>query len=112
MFSRRRPVLVLFITLLFGFAEAFGNQVPVSYTHLKEMEYEKKMENNQVEKHAIAKLAAEYINDGDAIAMNNGTANLELARCLLDTKERLTVVTNSPDIAMVLICLLYTSRCV
>ena len=69
----------------------------------KEMEYEKKMENNQVEKHAIAKLAAEYINDGDAVAMNNGTANLELARCLLDTKERLTVVTNSPDIAMVLI---------
>lgn len=69
----------------------------------KEMEYEKKMENNQIEKHAIAKLAAGYINDGDAIAMNNGTANLELARCLLDSKERLTIVTNSPDIAMVLI---------
>lgn len=69
----------------------------------KEMEYEKKMENNQIEKHAIAKLAAGYINNGDAIAMNNGTANLELARCLLDSKERLTIVTNSPDIAMVLI---------
>lgn len=69
----------------------------------KEMEYEKKMGNNQIEKHAIAKLAAEYINNGDAVAMNNGTANLELARCLMDTKERLTIVTNSPDIAMLLI---------
>ncbi len=69
----------------------------------REMEYEKKMESNQVEKQAIARLAAGYINDGDAIAMNNGTANLELARCLLETKEGLTVVTNSPDIAMVLI---------
>lgn len=69
----------------------------------KELEFSKKMESNQQEKLAIAQAAAEYINDGDAIAMNNGTANLELARCLLDTKERLTVVTNSPDIAMVLI---------
>lgn len=69
----------------------------------KELEFSKKMESNQQEKQAIAQAAAEYINDGDAIAMNNGTANLELARCLLETKERLTVVTNSPDIAMVLI---------
>lgn len=69
----------------------------------REMEYEKKMENNQIEKSAIARLAAGYINDGDAIAMNNGTTNLELARCLLETRERLTIVTNSPDIAMVLI---------
>lgn len=30
MFSNRRPLLVLLITLLFGFAEAFGNQVQLS----------------------------------------------------------------------------------
>lgn len=30
MFSRRKLILVLFITLLFGFAEAFGNQVQLS----------------------------------------------------------------------------------
>lgn len=68
----------------------------------KEMEYEKKMENNQVEKHAIAKLAAEYINDGDAIAMNNGSTTLSLARYLLKSGKMLTVVTNSPDIALIL----------
>ena len=37
MFSRRRPVLVLFITLLFGFAEAFGNQVQLSGTIASEL---------------------------------------------------------------------------
>ena len=68
----------------------------------KEMEYEKKMENNQVEKHAIAKLPAEYINDGDAIAMNNGSTTLSLARYLLKSGKMLTVVTNSPDIALIL----------
>ena len=30
MFSNRRPLLVLLITLLFGLAEAFGNQVQLS----------------------------------------------------------------------------------
>ncbi len=38
----------------------------VVYNSLRaqEVEYEKRMENNQLEKHAIAKLAAGYINDG------------------------------------------------
>ena len=66
------------------------------------MEYGKRMENHQVEKRAIAMLASEYIDDGDALAMNNGTGTLELARCLADTRKHLTVVTNSPDIAIIL----------
>ena len=68
----------------------------------KELEFSKKMEHNQQEKYAIAKLALEYINDGDAIAMNNGSTTLALARCLLESRKRLTVVTNSPDIALLL----------
>ena len=68
----------------------------------KEMEFEKKMENNQQGKYAIAKMAAEYINDGDAIAMNNGSTTLALAKCLQNSKTQLTVVTNSPDIALIL----------
>ena len=52
----------------------------------KELEFSKKMESNQQEKLAIAQAAAEYINDGDAIAMNNGSTTLSLARyCLLYT---------------------------
>lgn len=47
-------------------------------------------------------MASGYINDGDAIAMNNGTATYQLARCLANVKQNLTVITNSPDIAVVL----------
>lgn len=68
----------------------------------QEMEYEKRMENNQPEKRAIASLAADYIQDGDAIVMNNGTSNLELARILRDSPKSLTIVTNSPQIAIIL----------
>lgn len=74
------------------------------YNNLRaqEMEFEKKMEKNQREKQAIAKLAMEYINDGDAIAMSNGTTSLVLARFLAANKEHLTVITNSPDVAAVI----------
>lgn len=68
----------------------------------QEMEYEKRLENHCAEKRAIAQLAVEFINDGDAIVMNNGTATLELARCLLKSEKRVTVVTNSPNIAVIL----------
>ena len=37
MFSNREPALVLFITLLFGFAEAIGNQVQLSGTIASEL---------------------------------------------------------------------------
>lgn len=68
----------------------------------QEMEYEKRMEKNQPEKRAIARLAYEYIQEGDAIVMNNGTSNLELAEILRESSKSLTVVTNSPQIAIVL----------
>ena len=68
----------------------------------KELEFAKKMESNQKGKNAIARLAMEYINDGDAIAMNNGITTLALAKCLQYGKNQLTVVTNSPDIALIL----------
>lgn len=68
----------------------------------QEMEYEKRMENNQPEKRAIALLASEYIQDGDALVMNNGTSNLELAEILRRSSKSLTVVTNSPQIAILL----------
>ena len=47
-----------------------------------EMEFSKKLGNHQVEKRAIAKLAIDYIQDNDAIAMSNGTTNIALARLL------------------------------
>ena len=71
-------------------------------TRAKELEFEKKMANNQQGKYAIARIALEYINDGNAIAMNNGAATLALAKCMQNVRNGLTVVTNSPDIAMIL----------
>lgn len=68
----------------------------------RELEFAKKMENNRQGKYAIARIAMEYINDGDALAMNNGITTLALAKCLQGARNRLTVVTNSPDIALVL----------
>jgi len=68
----------------------------------QEIDYEKRMGHNPVEKRAIARLAAGYIHDGDALAINNGTSNLEFARVLKDCRENLTVVTNSPMIAFML----------
>lgn len=68
----------------------------------QEMEYEKRMETNQPEKRAIARLACEYIQEGDAIVMNNGTSNLALAGLLRESSKSLTIVTNSPQIAIVL----------
>lgn len=51
----------------------------VIYSSLRarELEFSKKMESNQQGKYAIAKLAMGYINDGDAIAMNNGITTLD-----------------------------------
>jgi DeoR/GlpR family transcriptional regulator of sugar metabolism len=46
------------------------------------------------EKDAIAAVAAEMVDDGDAIAFGPGTTTLSLAR-RLTTREELTVVTNS-----------------
>ena len=68
----------------------------------KELEFEKKMENNQSGKSAIANRAMEYIKDGDAIAINNGITSLALARLLQYGRNSLTVVTNSPEIALIL----------
>ena len=56
------------------------------------------MENNQLEKHAIAKLAAGYINDGDAIVLNNECATLELARRLAEMCKQPTVCTIHPTL--------------
>ena len=59
--------------------------------------YQKEVEH-VVEKKAIAKLAAQYVHEGDTIALDTGTTTFELAK-LLVTHENLTVVTNDLQIA-------------
>ncbi len=69
--------------------------------HLGEAPFEKRMRENAASKRAIAKLAASYINDGDSVMLDTGTTTSMLARELV-AKRRLTVVTNSSDVARTL----------
>lgn len=65
----------------------------------KELEFNKKLEENQLEKVAIADLACQYIDDGDALVISNGAANIAFAKALAEQKKDLTVVTTSQDVA-------------
>lgn len=68
----------------------------------KEKQYEMRTQRNFAEKRAIAKLAATYVMDGDSIVINTGTSTLELANELV-SKSNLTVITNSVDVANVIV---------
>lgn len=64
----------------------------------REASFDAREVKNLKEKRAVARAAAELIEDGDAIVMSNGTSTLEVAKALAG-KNRLTVVTNSIQIA-------------
>lgn len=66
-----------------------------------EAPFERRMRENAAEKRAIARAVAATIADGDSIMLDTGTTTSILARALL-TRRRLTVVTNSSDIARTL----------
>ena len=66
-----------------------------------EAPFERRMRDNADAKRAIARRAAAAIRDGDSIMLDTGTTTSYLARELL-SRRRLTVVTNSSDIARTL----------
>lgn len=68
----------------------------------QEIEYDKRLKTYAKEKNAIAELAVELIENGEAIAIGNGSISLALARHLSLCREGLTVITNSPEIGGVL----------
>ena len=68
---------------------------------LGEAPFERRMRENAAAKKAIARQAARHIADGDSIMLDTGTTTSLMARELL-SKRRLTVVTNSSDIARTL----------
>lgn len=63
--------------------------------------YNEKKKQRTDKKQEIARLALEYIENGDTIALDTGTTAMELAR-LLVTKKQLTVITNDLRIALFL----------
>lgn len=60
--------------------------------------YAHRSESNNEEKHAIAKRAAAYVDNGDAIYIDIGTSTLYMTEYLGD-KQNLTVVTNALMVA-------------
>lgn len=66
-----------------------------------EAPFDRRMRDNAAAKRAIAAAAAKGIADGDTLMLDTGTTTSFLARALLNHR-RLTVVTNSSDIARTL----------
>ncbi len=66
-----------------------------------EAPFERRMRENAEAKRAIARLVATTIQDGDSVMLDTGTTTSFLARELLGHR-RLTVITNSSDIARTL----------
>lgn len=68
----------------------------------KDTAVENKRMYNTAEKKAIGRLAATFIHDEETILLDSGTTTLEVAKNL-DRFQRLTVITNSMDIALELL---------
>jgi DeoR family fructose operon transcriptional repressor len=66
-----------------------------------EPDTEQKRDLNLAAKQQIARLAIEFINNGDTIIIDTGTTTMELAK-LLNQRQRITAVTNDLEIARVL----------
>ena len=66
-----------------------------------EAPFDKRMRENAAAKRAIARHMAGKISDGDSLMLDTGTTTSILARELL-SKQNLTIVTNSSDIARTL----------
>lgn len=77
-----------------------GGAIPNSKAKFELDSYQKTVENVD-QKKAIAKKALEWVEDGDAIAIDTGTTMLCFAE-LIAAKKNLTIVTNDIEIAGVL----------
>ena len=55
---------------------------------------------NKELKQEIARIACRYVEEGQSIAMDASTTNLEIARMLKKNFHRLTIITNAVDIAL------------
>ncbi|WP_042272727.1 DeoR/GlpR family DNA-binding transcription regulator [[Clostridium] dakarense] len=63
------------------------------------LSFEKREEEFKEEKLEIASIAIKYINEGQSIALNDSTTNVEIARQLKNKFKNITVITNSLIIA-------------
>jgi DeoR/GlpR family transcriptional regulator of sugar metabolism len=76
----------------------YGGAV-IEKSKVKQMSYDKREKKFIEEKKEIAQNAIKYIQEGQSIALNNSTTNIEIARELKKNFKVLTVITNSLMIA-------------
>ena len=78
-----------------------GGAVRSSQGTTLELPYVLKKQQNMAEKEAIAREAVKLIEDGDTLILDSGSTTYALA-CLMTEKQRLTIVTNDLQIAVLL----------
>lgn len=66
---------------------------------VRESSRETRQNKHVEEKLAVAKLARDFVNDGEALAINMGTSSLEVVKAL-SVKNNLTIITNALEIGM------------
>lgn len=88
----------------FGFLKRTrGGAVSLS-TSIREFGEKEKEKKNIKEKQAIARIAYDYINDGDTVFLDAGSTTLELVRLIKNgSKRNIVVVTNAINLAVELI---------
>lgn len=76
----------------------YGGAVPKKIL-LDKLSFDKREEEFKEEKVQIASIAMRYITEGQSIALNDSTTNVEIARQLKSKFKNITVITNSLTIA-------------
>lgn len=76
----------------------YGGAVPKKIT-VDKLSFEKREEEFKEEKLEIASIAMRYIVEGQSIALNDSTTNVEIAKQLKGKFKNITVITNSLAIA-------------
>ncbi|MDF2723151.1 MAG: hypothetical protein K0Q59_2826 [Paenibacillus sp.] len=74
-----------------------GGAVPLP-DHGNKQSFPQRQSKYQAEKAELAELASGLVSEGQAVAMNAGTTNVEVAKKLAERFERLTIITNGLQI--------------
>jgi len=86
-----------------GIVERVHGGAVLSSLTRSELTYHQKATRSLPQKKAIARSALAKIADGDAILLEAGTTTFQIAKQLLGARRKLTIVTNSPLIAVSLV---------
>ena len=82
-----------------GYLEKVYGGAILKNKEIKALNYSSREKKNVEEKKEVGRLAINLIEDGDTIALNASTTNLEIARLIKEKFSHLTVITNSLMIA-------------